>query len=149
MSNFLEPSVYKALQKGVIAAVAASDYPSLPIKALGRTFDVKDEVVSPDDIKAYLEIVVVPNNPDDEFWGEGRTYQGLLRLVLHYPNDDTGAYPPLNVLKSVCGYFTKDRALIADDVLVRITTPPNLMGDLPSGHKTEYPVSMRYTFFQP
>lgn len=147
MTNFLEPDVYRALQKGVIAAVAASNTPDLPIKALGRTFDINDEDAT--DEFAYLEIVIIPNNPTDEFWNSGRTYRGLLRLVLHYPNDDQGVYDPLEMLKPICGYFTKDRDLVSGDVTVRIVSPPNFLGDLPSGHETEYPVSMRYTFFQP
>lgn len=143
MSNFMESSVYKALQKGVIAAVAASDRPALPVQMAGRTF------VPGNDDTAYLQTIIIPNNPENELWGEGRTYAGLLRLILHYPNDDAGVYAPLDLLKSICEYFTKARALTDGTITVRITTPPNFIGDLPSGHETEYPVSMRYNFFQP
>lgn len=143
MANFEESDVYKALQTGVIAAVAACDNPDLPIQALGRTF-------KPGDIDtAWLQIVIIPNNPVGEYWGENRSYAGLLRLILHYPNDDAGIYAPLDLLKSICEYFTKSRALTHNSKTVRITTSPNFAGDLPTGHETEYPVSMRYNFFQP
>lgn len=143
MSIFRDSEVFKALQKGVIAAVAACDDPTLPIQTIGRTFEPGD------DETAYLQVVIIPNNPDNEQWGDNRSYAGLLRLILHYPNDDAGVYAPLDLLKSVCDYFTKSRVLTDGTITVRITTPPNLVGDLPSGHETEYPVSMRYNFFQP
>lgn len=143
MSNFMDSEVFKALQKGVLASVAACDRPDLPVQMLGRTYKPGS------DDTTYLQVVIIPNNPENEQWGDNRSYAGLLRLILHYPNDNAGVYPPLDLLKSICEYFIKSRVLTDGTITVRITTPPNFIGDLPSGHETEYPVSMRYNFFQP
>ena len=143
MSNFMDGEIIEALQKGVLTAVANCSRPDLPIQMLGRTFEPGAKDV------AYLQVLVIPSNPDNELWGENRRYAGLFRLVLHYPNDDQGVYPPLVLLKSIAAYFTKGQILTDGTISVEITTPPNFTGSLPSRHETEYPVSMRYNFFQP
>lgn len=134
--------VLKTLQTATLAAVAASVLPALPVKMLGRTFDI------PDDQK-YLEVVFIPNNQSDRYWGEEQLYQGTFRLVLHWKNDDKGVYEPMNVARSVASYFTKTNALRTGGFGVNITQVPKLTGVIEAGHESLFPVSMSYRSFNP
>lgn len=134
--------VLKALQKGVIAAIVASDNPDLPVKMIGRTFEI------PNDQK-YLEFVHIPNDPNDRFWGDEKLYQGIVRLILHWPNDDKGAYDPIDVVTSVGSYFTKTRKLIQETITLNIYQQPKFTGALEGGKDTLYPLSMAYRSFDP
>lgn len=127
--------VIEALQKAVIAAVAASSLPTLPIKALMRNFEI------PSDQK-YLEVVYIPNNINGEFWNDEKTYQGIMRLILHWPINDDGAYEPLDVITSIASYFTKNRALQNGSVTVKIYQNPDLTGVIEGEKDNIFPVSI-------
>src|SRR6476660_2008262 len=114
MTIMQDGAILKVLQTAVIAAVAASVLPALPIKVVGRTY-------VPENDQKWLEIVWIPNNPTGDFLGDDKNYAGMIRLVLHWPNNDAGAYSPIEVIASVAAYFTKDRHLGA----VKISEPPN------------------------
>lgn len=139
----VEKSILEALQKGVTAAVEASDDSTLAVKYLGRNFK------KPDDKTAWLEVVHIPNNPNGEFWGESRTHQGILRLILHWPMVDKGAYEPMELIESIAAYFEKGTILADPDatVRVRITDHPNLLNVLEEAPEMLLPVSIRYQFF--
>lgn len=141
----LDRYVLEALQKAAIAAVAASTFPTLRVQPLGKTFDPGEGA----DPGKYLELVFIPNNGVGEVWGDGKTYRGIFRMVLHWPNSDEGAYPPIDVLASIASYFNKDARFTAGSVTVRPTTEPDLASPVPTGHETLYPVSIRYLYFQP
>lgn len=132
-----EAAIISALQKGVTAAVTASTMPALPVSYLDVDFNV------PSDQK-WLELVWIPNNRLGDFWGDQKNYQGILRLVLHWPNKGMGVYPPLELLASIAGYFTKGRMLSG----VQITEPPDLTGALADGDEMLYPASLRYSSFR-
>lgn len=134
--------VIRTFQDAVKLAVAASDTPLLPIKFKGRTF-------TPPDDQKYVEVVFIPNNPDGEFWGSEKTYQGIFRLVLHWPNDDKGIYEPLEVIENVSSYFTKQKKLFTGNFALNIYEEPKLLGDIEAGNETLYPVSMSYRSFRP
>ena len=137
-----EALVIRAFQNGVKAAVAASSTPDLPIKMKGRTF-------TPPNDQKYVEVVFIPNNQDGEFWGSEKTYQGIFRLILHWPNDDQGIYTPIERIESVASYFTKDVKLSVGDFALTIYEEPKLLGDIEAGTETLYPVSMSYRSFRP
>jgi|SRR5882757_1450985 len=136
MSIIDDSAVIAVLQDGITAAVAASTMPTLPVKYLGRSWTPPNE-------QQWLELVFIPNNTND-FWGDEQNYRGMFRMVLHWPNDDEGVYPPLAVLKSIAGYFTKDRALQN----VQIYETPKLGGVLENGAETLYPASLRYQSYR-
>ena len=138
MTMMEDGDILKKLQTAVIAAVAASNTPLLPIKVIGRTF-------VPPSTQKWLEIVWIPNNPTGDFWGDEKNYQGMIRLILHWQNDDAGAYPPLAVIASIAGYFGKDMFIPG----VKISENPNLTGALENGTETLYPVGFRYQSFRP
>jgi hypothetical protein len=129
--------ILQALQEAATAAVAASSTPTLAIKYLGRTFIV------PSDQK-WLELVFIPNTPDNQFFGGEKNYMGMFRLILHWPNDDAGVYGPINVLKSIAGYFTKDRWLNG----VKITNEPNMQTPIADGTEALYAAFIRYSAFR-
>ena len=144
MSNKL---VLKTLQTATLAAIAASDTPDLPVKMKGRTFEI------PNDQK-YLVVVFIPNNQSDRCWGEEQVYQGIFRLVLHWPVDDKGVYDPIDIVDfensgSVASYFTKTNALRTGGFGVNITQVPKLTGVIEAGHESLFPVSMSYRSFNP
>lgn len=134
--------VIKTFQNAVKEAVANSILPTLPIKFKGRTFN-------PPKNQQYVEIVFIPNNPDGLFWGSEKTYQGIFRLVLHWPNDDQGIYEPLDVIESISSHFTKQRKLFTGAFALNIYEEPKLLGDIEAGKETLYPVSMSYRSFRP
>jgi hypothetical protein len=136
MSIIDDGAILEKLQDGVAAAVAASTAPTLPVKYVGRSWE-------PPNDQRYLEVVFIPNNTND-FWGDEQNYRGMFRMVLHWPNDDAGALPPLALIKSIAGYFSKDRLL----QFVQIYETPKLGGILEMGHETLYPVSLRYQSFR-
>lgn len=133
-----EREILEALQSAVRdSAVPNSIMPDLPVKYVGRTLQV------PDDQK-YLELIWIPNNRNSDFWGDEKNHQGLFRMVLHWPNNDTGAYAPIDVIESIGSYFTKD--CLAPDILIYQT--PDFRGPLEMGHETLYPSQLRYQSFR-
>lgn len=131
-------AVLETLQKATTQAVTLSTTPTLPIKFVSRTF------VPPNDQK-YLEVVFIPNNKPDSFYGNEQNLYGMYRLILHWPNDDAGAYAPLAAIKSIMGYFSKGLWLSG----VKICETPKLMNVLPDGAETLYPASLSYSSFHP
>jgi hypothetical protein len=128
----IEREYFEILQQAVLAAVSECDQPNLPIAFIDVPFIV------PDDQK-YLEVVIIPNE-SIETWGEEKICQGLFRLILHWPKNGSGAYPPLDVLGSITRFFTKDRPLQN----VRIYETATFAGVLDGGADALYPANMRY-----
>ena len=129
--------IFDALSTAVAAAVAASIVPNLPVKYPSLTF-------TPPNDQKYLEAVFIPNNRENDFWATGKNYQGMFRLVLHWPADGTGAMPPMQTLASICARFYHGQMIGP----VQITTEPNLTGVLEEGTEILYPASIRYTSFR-
>lgn len=133
----IEKEILQALQQAVIAAVATSGTPTLPVKFVGVSFN------PPSDGK-YLELVHIPNNGADKYWGNERTYRGLFRMILHWPNNGTGAYAPLTLVSSIMNSFSK-HTLIGN--LVRVMNTPKLTSVIEQPMETLYPVSLEYNTF--
>jgi hypothetical protein len=140
MTEMFDHTILEILQQATIAAVEASTVPELPIKFVSAP----NAFIVPDDQK-YLEIVWIPNNRDNDHWGNEKNYQGMFRLVLHWPNNGAGAYAPLQALASVCGYFDKETRLQN----VTISANPNSGGVIEQGTECLYPAAMRYQCFRP
>ncbi len=136
----IESDILKALQTAAIAAVAASSAPALPIKVVGRVFLI------PSDSK-WVELISIPNNVENEFWGDSKTYRGLFKLLLHWPMNDKGAYDGLRVLESIAGYFVKGREFVSNGVRVRIYEEPNLTNLMEQPPELLFPVTIRYQCF--
>lgn len=134
--------VLEALQKATIAAVAASTIDTLPIKMLGRTF-------KPPINQQYLEFVQIPNNVVGAYYGDETIFQGIIRLILHWSNNDEGVYIPMEHLNSIAGYFTKTNTLRNSGISVKIYEKPNFSGVIEAGKELLYPVSISYRSFNP
>ncbi len=139
----MEKYILEALQKAVILAVAASTSPTLPVKMVGRNFTKPDS-------GGWLEVIEMPNNVTDEFWGSSKTYRGVLRLLFMSPMNDVGAYPSLVIAESVAGYFTKGLKLAdpGNNVAVLITDNPDFKGVIEEAPNMMLPISIRYQFFK-
>ena len=140
-----EAAVLSALQKGVTAAVAQSDDADLPVKYIMVDSDGTNDgsFTTPGDGK-WLEIVWIPNNPQGRYLGDEQDYRGILRLVLHWPNQPTGAYSPLNLLGSITRFFTKGKVLSG----VQIYGIPNFTGIIEDKDDVLFPVSIYYTSYR-
>lgn len=125
-------AVIKILQDAVKDAVTQSGTPKLPIKFLDVTF-------TPPKDEKYLEIVWIPVNNED-YWGDEKNYQGIIRLILHWPKNSTGTYAPLKVIESIEAFFTKGKLLQG----VQIYAKSGFTGALDNGTELLYPVSLRY-----
>ena len=138
-----EKAILEALQKAVIAAVAACSSPTLPVKYVGRNFK------KPDGDGGWLEIVHIPNNVQDGTWGSEKTHRGMLRLILHWSMKDKGAYEPMELLESIASYFTKGSRFQDEDetVSVKISDVPDFKGVLEEPPEMLLPMSIRYDFF--
>lgn len=141
----IESKILTALQKGVMAAVAASSTPALPVKYVGRAQK------APNDGK-WLELIFIPNNIENEFWDSGKTYRGILRMILHWPMNDAGAYLSMEVLQSIVAGLSKGTVLKDDPssptVNVKITDNPNLLNVLEEPPELLLPASIRYLVFK-
>lgn len=137
----IEAKILEALQKATTAAVAASTMPALPVKYRGRIFN-------PPDDGRWLEIVYIPNNINGEFWGSGKTYRGLYRLLLHWGLDDEGAYEPLDVIASISAHFPIGATFQSGGVQVKVYQEPDLTGVIEAPPEQLFPVTIRYETFQ-
>jgi len=135
-----ERYVLEALQKAVITATSSL---SLDVKYLGRVFK------TPDDGK-WLEIVYIPNNIENEFWGSVKTYRGFMRLILHWPIDDTGVYEALDMVNNVADGFIKGSKFTdsGENVLVKITDNPNISSVLEEPPEILIPLTIRYSYLK-
>lgn len=135
----VEQEILQALQHSVGAAVAASSTPTLPVGYV--------DVTQPDpNDQKWLELIYIPNNGSDQFWGDEKQYQGIFRMILHWPIDGGGAYGPMQVLQSIAGHYTKSMQL---ENGVKITSNPDLTGVIAAPPELLFPCTLRYTRFAP
>jgi len=136
----MERYVLEALQKAVIAAVAPTN---IPVKYIGRTFKV-------DSTDKWVEIVYIPNNIANQYWDDAKTYRGIMRLVLHWPVDDSGIYSALVIANQISDGFVKGSkfADLGENVVVNITDLPNVEGILEQSPGIMIPITLRYNYFK-
>ena len=137
-----ERHVFEALQKAVTAAVAGTNSP--PVKYLNRNFN-------PPSTGMWWEIIMIPNNIANEFWGSEETYRGILRLLLHSPQNDKGVYPLLDEVERVSQGFAKGSKFIdpASEVVVSVTDNPTIMGVYEEPPQIIAALTVRYSCFKP
>lgn len=134
----IESKIIKRLQERAIEVIDDKN-----IKCLNINFD------PPVDEK-WWEVVYIPNNVQDEFWsGSDKTYKGIFRLILHWPQKSQGVYKPLEEVERVAGGFPKDLELFSSDNSIKIIltdTPDinNLSEDRP---QFTIGLTIKYTCF--
>jgi hypothetical protein len=132
----LEKLILNTLQKAITAQLVALGKPDFPVKYEGITF------VPPND-QRYVELIYIPNNPNDLYWNAEKVYRGVFRVILHWPIDNVGAYAPMQFLSDVCEPFRKDAFFGA----LKITDHPNFLGSVANGADVLYSASIRYLLF--
>ena len=113
----IESKIIEALQKQAIKAVNDNKC----IKCLNVNYN-------PPSNKRWWEVLYFPANYENEYWGEGKTYRGMLRLILHWPQKNQGIYVPMEEAERVAEGFKKGTQLIdsTETVNVLITDNPNV-----------------------
>lgn len=139
----LDEIILEALQTQVAVAVAGSIMPTLPVKYMMTVFDPSTQSID----GKWLEVIFIPNNITDEFWGEEKTYRGIFKLLLHWPMNGGGAKAPLQVINSVSKGFKKGTQIENQGLRVRLTDHPNLTNALEQPPESLFPVSIKYLLF--
>lgn len=101
--------------------------------------------------KKWWEVVYIPNNVEDEFWAdENKTYRGIFRLILHWPQKSQGVYKPLEEVERVAKGFPKNLELFSEDnsVKVIITDTPNVTNILEDRPQFMIGLTIKYTCFK-
>lgn len=134
-----ERYITKALQTAVKVAVGST----YPVKYMNRN-------MNPPSNGKWWEIVQVPNNRTDEFWSEGKTYQGVMRLILHWPQNNEGAYEAQKEVARVANSFAKGTGFSDPEnvVTVKIQDHPNTMGVIEEAPSLILPLTIRYSCFR-
>lgn len=135
----VERYILEALQKAVTTAVGSSP----AVKYVGRN-------LTPPSNGKWWEIVYFPNNYEGEGWGEEKTYRGVLRLLLHWPMNNSGAYSAMDEVKRVGDYFNKGLLLKdpSNNVTVKISDNPNISSVIEEPPELLIPLTIRYTCFK-
>ena len=113
----IESKIIEALQKQAIKAVNDNKY----IKCLNVNYN-------PPSDKRWWEVLYFPANYENEYWGEGKTYRGMLRLILHWPQKNQGIYKPMEEVERVAEGFKKGTQLtdVEESIKLTITDNPNI-----------------------
>lgn len=136
MSN-VESQIIKLLQTAVITAVNGV----FPLKPLNVN-------IEPPAAGKWWEIVYIPNNRENEFWSDEQTYTGILRLVLHWPQDNTGIYTAMNEAVRVADALPKGSLFQSTSGLkVRIVDNPNISNVIEESPNLIIPLTLRYQCF--
>ena len=135
----IETEIVRLLQQAVTSAVNEK----LPVKYLAVNFK------KPSNDK-FWEIVYIPNNISDEFWGSGKTYRGVMRLILHWPQNNKGAYESLEEVKRVAGYFQKGKEMYSKEGSFKIilTNEPDLTSFIEEESSLLLPLTIAYSCFK-
>jgi len=134
-----ERHVLQALQTAVVAAVGATP----PVKYVNRN-------MNPPSNGKWWEVVYLPNNIEGEFWGDSKTFRGVMRLVLHWPQDDRGAYAMYDEAQRVADKFTKGSLHQDPDknVTVKIIETVNVGGVIEQLSENILALTIRYQYFK-
>lgn len=133
----IESFIIKLLQKNM------SLFTKLPVKYLNTN------IVIPSDDK-WWEIVYLPNNYENESWGDSKTYRGIFRPILHWSQDNKGVYKPMEEVKRVADGYPKGSKLVdlQNDVTVNITDVPNINGVIEEPSCLLIPLTIKYLCYK-
>lgn len=146
--GMIETDVLTALQTAGIAAIASlatAPAKPLPIQAINRTFTPTTD--APDG--KYFEFVQIVNNPIGQYWDDTQLYQGVFRIILHWPIDETGAYAPTLLRDQLANFFPKGKLFVSGQAGVRIYENPVASGSIVSGSELFFPLGLMYRCFKP
>lgn len=133
----IEKNILEALQQKAITSVAASTIPTLPIAFVDVSFN-------PPNTGKYLELVHIPNNPTDQTWGDEEVHRGIFRMILHWPSNGGGGYPPRTVLDSIASSWSKGTKV---NGLLQILNKPKAGLPIKQGNENLYTCTVEYSVF--
>lgn len=134
----VESKIIKCLQTKALEVINDKN-----VKCVNINFD-------PPVDKKWWEIIYVPNNVEDEFWAdESKTYKGIFRLILHWPQKSQGIYKPLEEAERVANGFPKNLELYSEDesVKVIITDTPDVTNIIEDRPQFMIGLTIKYTCF--
>ena len=113
----IESKIIEALQKQAIKTINDNKH----VKCLNVNYN-------PPSNKRWWEIIYLPNNYENEYWDKGKTYRGIFRLILHWPQKNEGIYKPMEEVERVAKGFEKGTILTDDmnNVKVQISDNPDV-----------------------
>lgn len=135
----IESKIIKCLQERAIQIINDKN-----IKCVNINFN-------PPVDKKWWEVVYIPNNKENEFWADtSKTYRGIFRLILHWPQKSQGIYKPLEEAERVANGFQKNLQLWSDDKTVRvtITDTPNITTILEDRPQLMIGLTIKYSCFK-
>lgn len=110
-----------------------------PTKWPLRTFNI------PNDGK-WIEVIQIRNNPSDEYWNEEKIYQGLVRVLLHWPASDEGAIEPTGIIDNAAEALPKGNVSLPP-VRVVFYDNPDVGTPVEDGADNIFPLTLRYRCF--
>lgn len=122
---------------------AFGSFTQLPVKYLNTNFQI------PSDGK-WWKIIYLPNNYENEFWDNGKTYRGIFRPILHWPQDNRGIYKPLEEVKRIADGYPKGLKLVdtEHDVTVTISDIPDINNTIEQPPELLIPLTIRYLCYK-
>lgn len=134
----IESKIIKCLQDRTIEVINDKN-----IKCLNINFN-------PPVDKKWWEVVYIPNNVENEFWADtSKTYRGIFRLILHWPQKSQGIYKPLEEAERVANGFPKNLELWSSDKTVKVivTDTPNITTILEDRPQFLIGLTIKYSCF--
>lgn len=133
-----ERYVLEALMAKVAAAIADVHPAKYPLTT-----------INPPSSHPWWEILYLPNNPDGEFWGDEKTYQGIVRLILHYPMKNE-VFDAMDEVSRVSDQIKKGELLqdAGRNVTVKISEEPDTGAPMEEAPEALIPLTVRYTSFK-
>lgn len=135
-----ETAIAIELNARVTEAVRSSSIAGLAIQYPGLEF-------TPPNDSTYLEIIHVRNNRRNEYWTEERTYQGTVRLMLHWGKQKEGIIPAVRYLEELASSFAKGSHWTTDDINLLIYDAPDVGGIIVDNGRVMIPLSFPYRNF--
>lgn len=126
--------------RGIIGAAVSAIGSSFPIQAPGRVF------TKPNDGK-YIELILIEDDNSNETWGNEELFSGDIRLILHWPLDDTGIYSPATEIVTLKGFFPKGRRIVYGDANLLISDVPRTINAVEGDTDMLYSLVVPYQFF--
>lgn len=123
-------------------------------KAIFNTFDTLEMLIglplkmprrifTPPNDQKYIEVFRLPNDLARN-WGNEKLFRGIIRVGLHWPMDDQGDFPALQVCEQIANAFPKGHVMTYGAARLMISDVPKITEPLDSGQETIFPVSFTY-----
>ena len=135
----IESKIVKCLQEKAIEVIGRKEN----IKCINVNYD-------PPVDKKWFELIYIPNNPEYEFWNDtAKTYRGIFRIIMHWPQKSQGVYKPLEEMERIATGFPKNLELgdVDNTIKVVVTDTPNLTSIIEDRPQLMIGLTIKYICF--